>query len=181
MRFFCMPRFASLLTTTLLLACSACSSDPEDGGEDDGAAHIGVIAEIETEPMVMIDDEFGTDVRVFVHLEHMGGPDAETLEVVSAGLRLDLEAYADLELAIPEDHTQFSGLLDGDSFDFELRGSLPDTHDEWGLCLGGQLEDADSHRVSLDLVLRVTPGANDDADEFEFESRSVALGCSFTG
>jgi hypothetical protein len=173
------PRLLSLpgfLTVALLLGCAS-STDP-----DGGAAHSGVFAELETVPMIMIDDELGTDVRVFVHFEHQGGPDAETLEVVSASLRLDLEPYADLELAIPADHPPFPGLVDGESLDFELRGALPDSHDDWGLCLdGGQAAEADGQRVSLDLVLRVKPGANSDQNEFEFESQSVSLGCSFTG
>lgn len=165
-----------LLTVALLMGCAS-SSDP-----DGGAAHPGVFAELETAPMIMIDDELGTDVRVFVHFDHHGGPDAETLEVVSASLRLDLEHYADLELAIPDDHPPFAGVADGESLDFELRGTLPDSHDDWGLCLdGGQAAEADGQRLSLDLVLRVTPGANSDENEFEFESQAVSLGCSFTG
>jgi hypothetical protein len=161
---------------TIMLSACAVTSDP-----DGGAAHPGVSAELETEPMVTIDDELGTDVRVFVHLDHYGGPDAETLEVVSAGLRLDLEPYADLELAIPEDHPAFTGLADGEALDFELRGMLPDNHDEWGLCLDPESTEADGQRLSLDLVLRVTPGANSDENEFEFESYGVTLTCSHTG
>jgi hypothetical protein len=166
---------AGFLTVALLTGCAP-SSDP-----DGGAAHPGVFAELETEPMVMIDDESGTDVRVFVHFDHHGGPDAETLEVISAGLRLDLEPHVDLELAIPDDHPTFEGLADGEALDFELRGTLPDNHEAWGLCLDPDTEEADGQRLSLDLVLRVTPGANDDADEFEFESRAVTLACSHTG
>src|SRR5690349_68042 len=123
MRLSCLSTNALVLTLTLLLP--ACGSSDNDGGD---AANAGVSAEFETDPDVTIDDESGTEVRVFVHLEHYGGPDVETLEVVSAGLRLDLEPYADLELAIPEDHPPFAGLADGDSLDFELRGTLADTH-----------------------------------------------------
>jgi hypothetical protein len=114
-------------------------------------------------------------------MTHFGGPDAETLEIVSASLTLDLEHYADIELAIPADHPQFTGLPDGDSFDFQLSGYIPDNHDDWGLCGDVQAEDEDELRVGLSLVLRVTPGANDDADEFEFEAMAVELGCSHTG
>ncbi|MFO7567198.1 MAG: hypothetical protein R6X02_31425, partial [Enhygromyxa sp.] len=64
-------------------------------------------------------------------------------------------------------------------FSFELRGHIPDNHDDWGLCIGD--EEAEGQRVSLDLLLRVTPGANDEADEFEFESLAVSFGCSHTG
>jgi hypothetical protein len=174
------PLLALFLTTLAVPSLWGCATTPDDPG-DDGAAHAGVTAEIEAEPEVNIDDEFGTDVRVFVHLEHFGGPDAESLEVVSAALRLDLEPYADLTLEIPGDHPQFAGLADGESFDFQLRGSLPDSHDDWGLCFDPQTEDQDGQRLSLDLVLRVTPGANDDEDVFVFESRAVTLGCSHTG
>jgi hypothetical protein len=163
-----------LLAGGLLLACS--SSDTNDG-----AANAGVMAELDPMPEVTIDDELGTEVRIFVDMEHFGGPDAETLEVVSASLGLDLAHYADLELAIPDDHPQFSGLADGEQFNFELRGSIPDNHDDWGLCADPQSDHADELRVTVNLVLRVTPGANDDADEFEFESRAVTLHCSFTG
>lgn len=174
------PLLALFLTTLAAPALWGCATTPDDSG-DDGAKHPGVIAEIETEAEVNIDDEFGTDVRVFVHLEHLGGPDAETLEVVSAALRLDLEPYADIALSIPEDHPQFDGLADGESFDFQLRGSLPDSHDDWGLCFDPQTEDEDGQRLSLDLVLRVTPGAHSDEAEFVFESLAVSLGCSHTG
>lgn len=170
---FASPLITAFLTTSLLAACSRSADDLEGG-----AANEGVIAEIDAEPEVTIDDEFGTDVRVFVHLEHFGGPDAETLEVVSSTLRLDLEPYANIQLAIPADHPQFDGLAIGETFDFMLRGSIPDTHDDWDLCDDPQ---ADGLRVTLDLVLRVTPGANDDEDEFVFESQAVALACSHTG
>ena len=72
------------------------------------------------------------------------------------------------------------GIADGEAFDFELRGSIPDSHEDWGLCADAQSEDADEQRVTVNLVLRVTPGANDDEDELEFESRAVVLHCSFT-
>ena len=174
-----------LHTTLTALAClslSACGSAPADGGgETGGAAHLGIVAEIDTMPDVTIDDEFGTDVRVSLHLAHMGGPAADTLEVVSASLGLDLEPYADIELAIPDDHPPFAGLADGESVDLSLRGSIPDNHDDWGLCAGGGTEEADGPRVSLDLALRVAPGANDEEDEFIFESMAVAFHCSFTG
>lgn len=167
----------ALLACALFLPLAACGSSTDDDG---GAAHIGVVTEINQMPEVTIDDELGTSVRVFVDMEHMGGPDAETLEVVSASLGLDLEHYADIELAIPEDHPQFAGLADGEELSFELRGSIPDNSDDWGLCADGQAEDADELRVTLNLLLRVTPGANDDADELEFESLAVTLHCTFT-
>lgn len=148
---------------------------------DDGAAHIGVVAKLETMPTVAIDDELGTDVRVFIKLTHMGGPDAENLEVVSASLRLDLEPYADLELAIPADHPPFGGLVDGAELELELRGSIPDSHDDWGLCGDPETEEADSDRVSIDLVLRTTPGANDGEDLQTFESQAVQVNCTHTG
>ncbi|MFO7566561.1 MAG: hypothetical protein R6X02_28215, partial [Enhygromyxa sp.] len=170
------PRLA-LLGFVISLPLAACGDSISDNG-DDGAAHIGVVTKIEQMPQVMIDDEQGTNVRVFVDMEHYGGPDAETLEVVSASLKLDLEHYAELELAIPADHTPFPGLADGEQFSFELRGHIPDNHDDWGLCIGD--EEAEGQRVSLDLLLRVTPGANDEADEFEFESLAVSFGCSHT-
>lgn len=167
------------LMACLALLCPACGgATMSEGG--DGAAHIGVVAELDQDPMVSIDDQLGTDVRVFVTMDHLGGPDAETLEVVSATLKLDLEPYADLALSIPAEHAQFPGLADGESFDFELRGALPDTHEDWGLCIGPDGEDVDELRLSLDLVLRVTPGANDGEDEFEFESRAVQLACTHT-
>lgn len=173
------PQWIKLgLTCALALLTSACAEATSDGG---GAAHIGVVAEVESRPSVMIDDEFGTEIRVFVHLDHAGGPDAETFEVVAANLRLDQEPYADLELQIPADHMDFSGLADGEELDLELRGSLPDTHTDWGLCLSGQAEEEDEQRLSLDLELRITPGANSDADEHLFESMAVELGCSHTG
>ena len=40
---------------------------------------------------------------------------------------------------------------------------------------------ADGNRLTLDLTLRVTPGANDDEDEYAFESYAVELNCSYTG
>lgn len=169
------PRLALLpCVLALLPACG-------DMNGTDGAAHIGIVAEIEQMPDVTIDDENGTEVRVFVNFDHMGGPDAETFEVVSASLGLDLEHYADIDLAIPTDHAQFSGLADGDEFGFELRGTMPDNHDDWGLCADPQAEEADGQRLTLDLLIRVTPGANDDADEYAFESLAVTLHCSYTG
>jgi hypothetical protein len=158
-----------------VIALAACSGD-----SDDVAAHPGVEAQLEQMPQVTIDDELGTDVRVFVDMAHYGGPDAEQLEIVSASLGLDLEHYADLELSIPADHPQFTGIADGQEFNFELRGSIPNNHDDWGLCADAQAEDDDELRVTVNLVLRVTPGANDDIDEFEFESQAVELHCSFT-
>lgn len=169
----------TLLCLVISLPLAACA-EPGDSN-DDGAAHPGIMADIEPMPEVMIDDEFGTDVRVFVKMEHFGGPDAENLEIVSAALKLDLEHYADIELAIPEDHPPFAGLADGEELSFQLRGSIPDNHDDWGLCMDAQAEDADELRVTLDLVLHVTPGANDGEDEFEYESLAVDLGCVFTG
>jgi hypothetical protein len=167
--------FTGLLTAALLCGCAS-SSDP-----DGGVANPGLIATLEMEPMVTIDDESGTDVRVFVRFDYFGGPDVETLEVVSAGLRLDREPYADLELAIPADHPPFPGIVDGETLEFELRGTLPDDHDDWGLCLDPQGTEVDELRVSLDLTLRVTPGANDADDELEFEAHAVTLICSYTG
>jgi hypothetical protein len=168
----------ALLLTLPLLSITACATDDDDQGD---AANIGVIAEIDAMPEVTIDDEFGTEVEVSVAFTHMGGPDAETLEIVSASLARDLEPYADIALAIPADHPQFDGLLDGDDFEFQLRGSIPATHDDWGLCADPESLDADGQRVSLNLVMRVTPGANDDASEFEFESLAVTLHCTHTG
>ncbi|WP_146157420.1 hypothetical protein [Enhygromyxa salina] len=170
------PRFALVCALTTLTACGD-STTTDEGG----AAHIGVVSEIEGMPQITIDDEVGTDVRVFMHMDHMGGPDAQTFEVVSASLQLDLEHYADIELAIPADHTQFTELLDGDEFDFELRGHIADNGDDWGLCASGGVEDTDGLRVTLSVLMRVTPGANDGEDEFEFESLAVELNCSFTG
>jgi hypothetical protein len=171
-------RFPLLAFLGCVISLSACATSPD---MDEGAAHAGVDLDIEQMPQVTIDDEFGTEVRVFIDLAHYGGPDAENLEVVSASLGLDLEHYADIELAIPEDHPQFPGLADGEEFSFELRGSIPDSHDDWGLCADAQAEDADELRVTVNFVLRVTPGANDDEDEYEYESMAVALGCSYTG
>lgn len=169
---------ALVLASLLTLPLAACVGSYDD--TDGGAAHIGVVTELEQLPEVMIDDELGTDVRVFVDMRHMGGPAAETFEVVSASLNLDLELYADIELAIPDDHPPFPGLEDGDELSFQLRGYIPNTHDDWGLCSDAQAEDDDELRVTLSLVLRVTPGANDDADEFEFEQQAVALHCTHT-
>lgn len=160
----------------LLVLTSACADSSDDGG----AAHIGVVTQIDSMPDVTIDDENGTEVRVFVDMRHMGGPTAATFEVVSASLGLDLDHYADIDLAIPMDHPQWDSLADGEEFAFELRGSVPDNHSDWGLCLDPQAEAADGQRVTVNLVLRVTPGANDDADEFEFESLAVSLHCSYT-
>jgi hypothetical protein len=168
----------ALLGSALALPLAACGSVDSD---DEGAAHIGVLAELETMPSVTIDDELGTDVRVFVHLDHSGGPDAETFEVVSASLKLDLEHYADIELAIPMDHPAFPGLVDGQSLDLELRGSIPDSHDDWGLCGDPETEDDDANRVSIEIMLRVTPGANSAENEYLFESQAVELTCSHTG
>jgi hypothetical protein len=165
----------ALLGCVISLAACASSTDGDD------AAHAGVMAELNQMPEVTIDDENGTEVRVFVDMTHYGGPDAESLEIVSASLGLDLEHYADIELSIPADHPQFAGLADGEEFNFELRGSIPDTHDDWGLCADAQAEDANELRVTVNLLFLVTPGANDEEDEFEFESRAVELHCSFTG
>lgn len=170
---------ALVLASLLTLPLAACVGSYDDTGDD--AAEVGIIATLEPMPDVTIDDEFGTDVRVFVDMHHHGGPTAETFEVVSASLNLDHEHYADIELAIPDDNTQFSTLASGEDFMFQLRGRIDDTHDDWGLCLDVDTEDADELRVSLSVVLRVTPGANDDADEFEFESQAVTLHCSHTG
>lgn len=159
---------------------SACSTLPID--TDDGAAHIGVDVDVPQAPKVTIDDEFGTDVRVFVNMVHHGGQDAETLEVVSASLNLDHQHYADIELAIPADHPQFPGLADGEQFSFQLVGHIPDNHDDWGLCSDQEAHEQDEQRLSLSLVLRVTPGANgDDSNQFEHESMAVELICSYTG
>jgi hypothetical protein len=173
------PSLSSLGLVLSLAPLIACSGSLDDG--DDGAAHPGIVAKIEDMPSVAVDDELGTEVRVFVELVHYGGPDAETLEVVSASLKLDLEHYADIPLAIPLDHPQFPGVADGESYSFSLRGTIPDNHEDWGLCTDPQAEQADGQRVSLDLLLRVTPGANDEADEFEFESLAVTFNCTFTG
>lgn len=173
-----MPRLALFLPLLASALAVGCGDDLADGG---GAAHPGVDAQVLQEPDVTIDDEFGTDVDVRVTLEHDGGPAAETFEVVSANLDLDLEHYADVELAIPQDHPAFDGLAEGQNVDIRLRGSIPDVHDDWNLCLDvAQFED-DQQRVTLDLVLRVTPGANDADDEFLLESLAVALHCSHTG
>ena len=171
-------RFPLPTLLTCVIALSACSSS---GDTDDGAAHAGVDVDIEQMPEVMIDDEFGTEVRVFLDMAHYGGPDAENLEVLSASLRLDLEHYADIELAIPEDHPPFSGLADGEELSLELRGTIPDGHEDWGLCGDPQAEEDDGLRVSLDLVFHLTPGANDSEDEFEYEAMAVELHCSHTG
>ncbi|KIG12923.1 hypothetical protein DB30_00879 [Enhygromyxa salina] len=149
--------------------------------DDGSAAHAGVFAEITDMPDVGIDDEQGTSVSVRVNLTHMGGPAAETIEVVSASLGLDLEPYADIELAVPADFPPFEGLADGDTHELVLRGSIPDNHDDWGLCGDPQQEAADAQRVTLDLVLLVKPGANDDEDELVFESQAVQMNCTFTG
>ena len=171
-----MHRFVLLLP--LLTLAASCGDELADGG---GAAHPGVEARILDEADVTIDDEFGTDVDVTVTLEHLGGPAAETFEIVAANLDLDLEHYADLELAIPEDHAPFGGLEEGEKLDVRLRGSIPDTHDDWNLCRDVSRFEQEQLRVTLDLALRVTPGANDEADELVFESISIALHCSHTG
>ncbi len=171
-----MRRLALLLP--LLTLAAGCGDELVDGG---GAAHPGVEARVLEEADVTIDDEFGTDVDVTVTLEHLGGPAAETFEVVAANLDLDLEHYSDLELAIPQDHAPFGGLETGESLDVRLRGSIPDTHDDWNLCWDVSQFEQEKDRITLDLLLRVTPGANDDADELVFESISVALHCSHTG
>jgi hypothetical protein len=171
-------RFPSLVLLTCVISLSACASLSDDS--DGGAAHIGVMAELVQMPEVTIDDELGTQVRVFIDMKHFGGPDAEQLEVISASLRLDLEHYADIELAIPDDHPQFPGLADGEELSLELRGSIPDNHDDWGLCGDPQATDDDELRVGLSLVFHLTPGANDSEDEFEWESQAVTLHCTHT-
>lgn len=168
----------SLCASFALMPLAACADAISAG---DGAADIGVIATIDGAPEVMIDDEFGTDVRMWVDLAHMGGPDAETLEIVSASLHLDHEHYADIDLAIPADHPSFAGLADGEEFSFALRGHIPASHDDWTLCNDPETYDADEQRISLQLELRVTPGVNGEEDEFGFESLAVDLGCSHTG
>jgi len=168
----------ALLGFVISLPLLGCSDLMDDGG----AAHAGVMAKMLQMPEVTIDDEFGTDVRVSFDLVHYGGPDAETFEVVSASLRLDDQHYADIELAIPEDHPQFTGLADGEELHVQLRGSIPDNHDDWGLCADPQSEDQDELRVALALVMRVTPAANGGEHElFEYEALAVELHCSHTG
>jgi hypothetical protein len=163
-----------------IAACGPSTGDELGGDELDegGANYDGVAVHVESAE-VTIDDEFGTDVRVSIRLEHQNGPAAETFEVVSARLRLDLDPYADIDLAIPSDHTPFSGLAEGEEFNASLRGSIPDNHSDWGLCDDPQGDD--SPRVALDLRLRVTPGANDDEDTFDLESLAVTVHCSHTG
>lgn len=159
------------------LATTACAAS-DDG--DGGAAHPGVDIEI-TQVQVAIDDELETSVRVFLELDHLGGPAAETLTVVDAHLARDLEPFSPIELAIPSDHAPFAGLAEGESLTLELRGAVPLTHDDWGLCLAGPDEATDEQRVTLHLELRVTPGANSEANDFVFESRAVDLHCVYIG
>jgi hypothetical protein len=173
------PYFSRLRTLGLAtLACAVgCAVDGAEGG---GAAHPGVDVTV-TQVQVAIDDELETSVRVFLELDHLGGPTAETFSVVEAHLARDLEAFSPIELAIPSDHPPFAGLADGELLEVELRGSVPLTHDDWGLCLAGPDEAVDEERVTLHLELRITPGANDDADDFVFESQSVTLNCVYIG
>lgn len=169
----------SLLSLACALAFAGCGVSGDDSGE--GAAHIGVEVELMSPPIVSIDDEFGTELRVSLELTHRGGPDAETFEFVSASLGLDLEPYADIVLAIPTDHSPFTGLSDGETRTIALRGSIPDTHTDWGLCSQPQGDQADGLRVTLDLELHISPGANDARDEVVFESLAVELHCTHTG
>ena len=170
-------------TATLLLALvSLTGCVVDDGGDADGAAaHPGVRFELEMLPTVSIDDEFGTEVGVRLHLDHLGGPDVETLEVLSASLQLDLEDIVELELEIPEDHPGFDGLIEGETLDLLLRDEVDMTHEDWGLCTSGADESDDELRVTLSLEVRVTPGANDEDDVETIEHHAVDLACVFVG
>lgn len=170
------PLFPVSLVAAMLATTGCAASDDGDGG----AAHPGVDIEV-TQVQVAIDDEIETSVRVFLELDHLGGPAAETLTVVDAHLARDLEPFAPIELAIPSDHSPFAGLAEGESVSLELRGSVPLTQDDWGLCLAGPDEAMDEQRVTLHLELRITPGANSDANDFVFESRAVDLNCVYIG
>ncbi|MCA9690059.1 MAG: hypothetical protein KC636_10655 [Myxococcales bacterium] len=167
------PRWALLLS---LLACAPATTQDSDTD----AAHVGVVVDVDA-PDITVDDEFGTDVRVFVHLDHRGGPDAESFAVTAASLALDLAPVADLELAIPADHDPFAGLADGESVDLELRAHLDQTHETLGVCLDPDKVSSDEARFSVNLTLRISPGANDDADAHTFEALAVVLHCSYTG
>lgn len=176
---------ARLLAPTALLAvalpCSACALDQGDAMDGGGAAHVGLRVLPNGMPTVSIDDEFGTEVRILLDAEHFGGPDVETMEVVSASLQLDLEHFSDLELALPEDGPGFEGIADGEAIMLDLRGAVDLTHDDWGLCASGADEADDELRVTVSVELRFTPGANDDADEVLIESHAVDLNCVFIG
>jgi hypothetical protein len=172
-----------MICSLAITGCGGYLDDELEAGEggDEAAAHMGVDVAITSPPSVSIDDEFGTEVRVFVELTHRGGPDAETFEFVSASLGLDLEPHADITLAIPTDHAPFAGLADGETDLLELRGSIPDNHTDWGLCSDPQGEAVDGARVTLDLEIHISPGANDELDAFVFESLAVELHCTHTG
>ena len=171
-------RLAFAVGAALLCACG--STPNSDGGSETGAAHPGVDITLDPLPEVNISDEAGTDVRVWVKMRHLGGPDAETFEVVSASLGKDLMPFSDIELTLSND-LSFVPLMEGDEMTYQLSGSIDATGTEWGLCAAGPDEEADELRVTMDLHLRITPGANDEADDIVFESQSVALNCVFVG
>jgi hypothetical protein len=172
-------RLAFALGAALLCACG--SAADLDGSSETGAAHPGVDLTLDPVPEVNITDEAGTDIRVWVKMRHLGGPDAESFEVVSASLGKDLMPFSDIELSIPADHDPFTLLMDGEEATYLLTGSIDSNGSDWGLCASGADEETDELRVTMDLHLRITPGANDEADDFVIESQSVALNCVFVG
>ena len=169
--------------TASALMSVGCGSVPtnEGGTSDTGAAHPGVRVTLEPIPEINIHDEFGTDARVWVTLEHLGGPDATTFEVVSASLGKDLEHFADIELTVPEGNEAFSGLAVGEVQTVALTGSIDASGPDWALCAAGPDEEMDELRVTLDLTVRMSPGANDESDDSVFESHTVGLNCVFAG
>jgi hypothetical protein len=182
-----MKTYAFTLLCALTLPLAACGDsmvleggDMEETGTDESsAAESGVVAEINGTPTVHIPSIGGTEVRVSVDLTHLGGPDAETLEIVSGSLDVDLEHHTDLSLYADIDSPEFEGLAEGESFRLRMHGFTEDgDEDFWTLCEPTQSE---SERVTLNLKLRVAPGANDDEDEFVFESLEVTLTCSDVG
>ena len=65
--------------------------------------------------------------------------------------------------------------------DLELRAHLDQTHETLGVCLDPDKVSSDEARFSVNLTLRISPGANDDADAHTFEALAVVLHCSYTG
>jgi len=170
---------ALLLGTSLTAGCALEDGDDGDGGG--GAAHPGVRVEFVDLPTVSIDDEFGTEVAVRLQLDHLGGPDVTSFEVLSASLQLDLEEFADLELQIPDDHPGFDTLPDGDSKELVLRDALDMTNTDWGLCASGADEANDELRVTITVEVKLMPGANDEDDVVMLERYAVNLNCVFVG
>ncbi len=175
------PKLSGFALAVLIPALSPLLSACESS-DDGGAANIGVVGDLTSQPTVLVDDDTGTQVRVNLRLRHMGGPDAETFAVEHAHFLVDGEEVAEIPLIVDPEYTQFTGLSNGEEVTLGLVGDMSQSGPDLDLCADPNNDAAASEaRVALDLEFVITPGANDAATELVFESSAVSLTCSISG